>query len=342
MTRKVATCGEDDTVATIMERMTEGKFRHMPVVEQGRLDRHRVDRRRGQAARRGNRAESPSDARLHPDRLDRPISPTGRCRRTAATARRPPRRSRRCAFSVASAPISIASAARWKSNQPMRPSRGLISTSGGSPASRARVMRSCMTLNASIITVGMPGRPRRPTNCRRSERSPLNRPRKPFGVWRRRFGGCVVASSEPWLGDDGAAAEQVGVEIDRDDEPRAERARGRHRHRIDQRAVDQPAPADQHRRENSRQRVGGAHRVDQPAAGEPDFVAGAELGGDGGKADRQLFDRRVAELLFEPRREMAAADQAGAGQADVEIAEDAAHGQAARPFLDARRAGRAA
>jgi CBS domain-containing protein len=37
MTRNVATCGEDDTVASIMERMTAGKFRHMPVVANGRL-----------------------------------------------------------------------------------------------------------------------------------------------------------------------------------------------------------------------------------------------------------------------------------------------------------------
>jgi CBS domain-containing protein len=37
MTRNVATCGEDDTVATIMERMTEGKFRHMPVLARGKL-----------------------------------------------------------------------------------------------------------------------------------------------------------------------------------------------------------------------------------------------------------------------------------------------------------------
>src|SRR5215510_4228821 len=37
MTREVATCGEDDTVASIMERMTEGKFRHMPVIANGRL-----------------------------------------------------------------------------------------------------------------------------------------------------------------------------------------------------------------------------------------------------------------------------------------------------------------
>jgi CBS domain-containing protein len=37
MTRKVETCNENDTVASIMERMTAGKFRHMPVVDQGRL-----------------------------------------------------------------------------------------------------------------------------------------------------------------------------------------------------------------------------------------------------------------------------------------------------------------
>jgi CBS domain-containing protein len=37
MTRKVATCGVQETVHDIMERMTDGKFRHVPVVEQGRL-----------------------------------------------------------------------------------------------------------------------------------------------------------------------------------------------------------------------------------------------------------------------------------------------------------------
>jgi CBS domain-containing protein len=36
MTRTVATCGEDETCASIMERMTAGKFRHMPVVVDGR------------------------------------------------------------------------------------------------------------------------------------------------------------------------------------------------------------------------------------------------------------------------------------------------------------------
>ena len=37
MTRRVETCGEGETVANLMERMTAGKFRHMPVVDQGRL-----------------------------------------------------------------------------------------------------------------------------------------------------------------------------------------------------------------------------------------------------------------------------------------------------------------
>jgi CBS domain-containing protein len=37
MTRKVITCAEADTVAALMERMTAGKFRHLPVVDRGRL-----------------------------------------------------------------------------------------------------------------------------------------------------------------------------------------------------------------------------------------------------------------------------------------------------------------
>jgi len=37
MTKNVITCAESDTVAELMERMTTGKFRHIPVVESGRL-----------------------------------------------------------------------------------------------------------------------------------------------------------------------------------------------------------------------------------------------------------------------------------------------------------------
>ena len=37
MTRKVVPCSEADTVGEIMERMTAGKFRHLPVLEAGEL-----------------------------------------------------------------------------------------------------------------------------------------------------------------------------------------------------------------------------------------------------------------------------------------------------------------
>jgi len=37
MTRKVVCCRPTDTVAAIMEKMTSGKFRHLPVLEGGEL-----------------------------------------------------------------------------------------------------------------------------------------------------------------------------------------------------------------------------------------------------------------------------------------------------------------
>lgn len=37
MTRKVTSCSRADTVAMLMEKMTDGKFRHLPVVEEGRV-----------------------------------------------------------------------------------------------------------------------------------------------------------------------------------------------------------------------------------------------------------------------------------------------------------------
>ena len=37
MTRKVVSCRSSDTVAALMEMMTIGKFRHLPVVEDGKV-----------------------------------------------------------------------------------------------------------------------------------------------------------------------------------------------------------------------------------------------------------------------------------------------------------------
>lgn len=37
MTKKVVTCQKSDTIETLMAAMTDGRFRHMPVVEDGKL-----------------------------------------------------------------------------------------------------------------------------------------------------------------------------------------------------------------------------------------------------------------------------------------------------------------
>lgn len=37
MTRKVVTCNRSETMSNVMERMTAGKFRHLPVVEESQL-----------------------------------------------------------------------------------------------------------------------------------------------------------------------------------------------------------------------------------------------------------------------------------------------------------------
>jgi CBS domain-containing protein len=37
MTKSVVTCGEEETIDSVMGRMTRGRFRHLPVVHEGRL-----------------------------------------------------------------------------------------------------------------------------------------------------------------------------------------------------------------------------------------------------------------------------------------------------------------
>ena len=37
MTRRVVTCDRNETIAEIMERITSGKFRHVPVIDRGQL-----------------------------------------------------------------------------------------------------------------------------------------------------------------------------------------------------------------------------------------------------------------------------------------------------------------
>lgn len=38
MTKNLVTCAKNDTIAAVMEKMTTGRFRHVPVVEEGKLE----------------------------------------------------------------------------------------------------------------------------------------------------------------------------------------------------------------------------------------------------------------------------------------------------------------
>ena len=62
-------------------------------------------------------------------------------------------------------------------------------------------------------------------------------------------------------------------------------------------------------------------------------MSGADLGRDGGEFQRQFLDQGLAQCRLELGGEFVAADQAGAVEADIEIAENIARLQAARPFF---------
>ena len=74
-------------------------------------------------------------------------------------------------------------------------------------------------------------------------------------------------------------------------------------------------------------------RIDDAAMGQPDLVAGAHFGRNGGEFHRQVLDQGLSHRGLELGGELGAADQAGAVEADIEIAEDVSRLQAARPFL---------
>ena len=193
-----------------------------------------------------------------------------------------------------------------------------------------------MMLNASIMTVEKPGRAhgREHLTAQRAFGAEQAAQARKAVAW---LAGSAASGSSRLVGamagDGGAAGEAIGVEIDCNNDAGAEGARRRDRDRIDQRAIDQPAPAKPHRRENAGERIGGAQRQREHASRQPDFVTGADLGRDRGETHRQIFDRVLPIACSSRSRQPAAADQAGTADADVEIAEDAAQRQGARPDL---------
>ncbi len=119
------------------------------------------------------------------------------------------------------------------------------------------------------------------------------------------------------------------LRFDRDDDAGAERAGDRNRHRIDQRAVDQPAAVDGDRREDAGQRIGGADRLGEVALVQPEFVAGGEFGGDADKGALKVLDAQVCQLFAHQGSELRVADQARGTEAQVEQGQHAAARQRA-------------
>ncbi len=65
MTADVTTCGPDDDVEHLMRLMTDQRVRHIPVVVDGALTRHREHRRRRQAPHRRAAVRARPARRLH-------------------------------------------------------------------------------------------------------------------------------------------------------------------------------------------------------------------------------------------------------------------------------------
>jgi hypothetical protein len=104
--------------------------------------------------------------------------------------------------------------------------------------------------------------------------------------------------------------EYVAGNIGGDHDFRAKGARRRHRHRVHQCAVDQPAIAHHDRCEYPRQGVRRPQRVDNAAMGQPNLVTGTHFGRDGGKFHRPLFDQARAHRSLELGGKLGAGDQA--------------------------------
>src|SRR6185312_10174337 len=134
----------------------------------------------------------------------------------------------------------------------------------------------------------------------------------------------------------GRRSEGIGIEIDRDGEPRAEGAADRDRHRVDQRAIDQPAPVHRHRRKEAGNGIGGAHRIDDAALAQPYLMAGVEIGGDADERLRQVVDGVLDQRRVEDLQDAPAGDDAAIAEVEIEQPAQPHLGEAAGPGLELR------
>ncbi len=134
--------------------------------------------------------------------------------------------------------------------------------------------------------------------------------------------------------DDGRAAVEIVIEIDGDDERLFVGAADGDGDGIDQRPVDQRAMVAAHRLENAGQGIGGAQRRNQRTIGNPDLMAGIDLGRDRDEWPVEILDVQAFEMFLHALGQPHAAEQAAAADGEVEETCDTAHRQRAREAFE--------
>ena len=128
-------------------------------------------------------------------------------------------------------------------------------------------------------------------------------------------------------------AHQLGIQVHRDHHVGAERPRRRHRHRVDQAAVQHPAPLVLQGREQPGQRAGGAGGVQHRPLADPHFAAAFHVRGDGDEPLFQVFDIGVAVQLLEKAEQLFPLHHP-AGESEIHQSEDVLGGQGAHPVTE--------
>ena len=153
---------------------------------------------------------------------------------------------------------------------------------------------------------------------------------RPVG-WQRvfEFGRALGRLARP-----AGLTDQIGVEVDGDDQTRAHGTADRDRHRVDQGAVDQPLLAKPDRCEHAGHSKRRAHRLHQKPAAELHLVASAEVRGDGGERLGEIVDAQVADVVPQQTHQALAADKTAAAELEIEQSDDSHLVEATRPILE--------
>src|SRR5262249_25655200 len=131
-----------------------------------------------------------------------------------------------------------------------------------------------------------------------------------------------------------AFADHVAIEVDGNDDSRAERPAYRDGYGIHEGAVDQPSAIHLDLAKEGGEREGPPERVHQVALVDPNLATGAELSRDGDEFALQLLNGELSQVGFQATVQALPGDQPRAGKIEVEKAEHATAGQGPGEFLE--------